>query len=97
MKNTPLYLNDSFMSVYKFALMFSFILGFASIFVSIAYAIFASSLYLGFILFIKGAGLTAVISFIGFMGLWKKHQLNLENCKENKTENSTELGFFNLA
>ena len=97
MKNTPLYLNDAFMSIYKFALMFSFMLGLSSIFAGIAYALFASSFYLGFLLFLKGAGLTAFISFIGFMGLWKKHQLDFENCKESKTKNCISLGFFNLA
>ncbi|PHR54073.1 MAG: hypothetical protein COA44_14465 [Arcobacter sp.] len=97
MKNTPLYLNDAFMSIYRFALMFSFMLGFSSIFAGMAYALFTSSIGLGFFLFIKGAGITALISFIGFIGLWKKHQFEFEKCKENKTEHCRELGFFSLA
>ena len=97
MKNTPIYLSDAFMSIYRMALMFSFMLGFASIFAGIAYALFMSSAYIGFLLFLKGAAISAAISFIGFMGLWKKHQLAFENCKENKTSNCMELGYFNFA
>jgi len=97
MNNTPLYLNNSFISMYKFALMFSFLLGFSSIFIGIAYALYTSSTLLGFLLFLKGAGIAALISSIGFIGLWKKHQLEFEKCKENKSTHCIELGFFSLA
>ncbi|HIC43086.1 MAG TPA: hypothetical protein EYO73_01965 [Sulfurimonas sp.] len=85
MKRTPLYLNDSFMIVHKLALIFSFMLGQVSILISLAYAIFIGSAQLAFILFLKAAGLATITSCIGFMDLWKKHQLDFNNCKEYKT------------
>jgi len=97
MRKIPLLLSDQVMPVYKFALIFSFMLGFASVFTGIIYALFMSSASLGFILFIKGAALTAIISSFGFAGLWKRHQLNYEHCRENNTTDCMDLGFFNLA
>lgn len=106
MQTVPPYLSDTIMPLYKFALIFAFMLGFASIFTGIGYALytyastelsFLSSMYLGFILFLKGAGLTAVISFFGLMAFWKKYKISLQNCKESQSKNCFDLGFFNYA
>jgi len=97
MRSTPIYLNDRFMSIDRFAIMFSFMLGFASIFVSIIYALFTSSAYLGLMLFFKGAGISALFSTVGFLGLWKRHQLEFENCQKTQGKNCFDLGFFSLA
>ena len=106
MQNTPLYLSDRLMPVYKFALIFSFMLGFASIFAGVGYALytysatelsFASSMYCGLILFLKGAGITASISFVSFLAFWKKHQIAFNNCQKSQDKNCFKPGFLNFA
>ena len=106
MNKTPPSISDIIMPIFKFAFIFSFMLGFASIFAGIGYGIFTyattelsflSSMYAGLILFLKGAGLTAVISFIAFMAFWKKHQIDFEKCKKRGSKDCTQLGFFNFA
>lgn len=106
MNNTPIFLNDIFMPIYKFILVFAFLLCFASILAGIGYGLlnytitelsFASSMYVGLILFLKGATLSAVISFISFLAFWKKHQITYQNCKQRRSENCNELGFYSLA
>ncbi len=106
MKSTPFYLNDMFMPLYKFLLIFAFMLGFASIFTGIGYGLFtyietdlsfASSLYSGFLLFLKGAGISAVISLVGFLAFWKKHQIAHENCKKGHITECQKTGLFRFA
>ena len=106
MNNTPTYLSDVFMPVYRFALVFAFLFAFASVLVGIGYGLFnystteltfASSMYAGFIIFLKGASLSAVISFISFMAFWKKYQAAYDECKESKSNNCKEIGLFGLA
>ncbi len=106
MQKTPIYLNDSMMLIYKFALIFALILSVASIFVGIGYGAitylqselsFSSALYEGFVLFLKGAAIAAFISFASFMAFWKKHQIVYRNCKQNQASNCNEIGFFRLA
>jgi len=106
MQNKPFYFSDTFMSVYRFLLIFAFMLGFASIFAGIGYGLytfvatdfsFATSMYLGLVLFLKGAAITAILSFIGFFAFWKRHQVAYENCQKSGAQNCHELGFFRLA
>ena len=106
MRDTPIYLNNIIMPIYKFLLVFAFLFGFSSILAGIGYGLFTyltaelsfvSSMYMGFVLFLKGAALSAMISFVGFMAFWKKHQITYLNCKKSKTNNCDELGFFSLA
>jgi len=106
MNDTPIYLADMFMPIYKFALVFAFLFGFTSVLAGVGFGLFnyfttelslSSSMYMGLILFLKGAGISAAISFISFMAFWKKHQIAYRNCKETRTENCYEKGFFSLA
>jgi len=106
MQNTPFYLNDTLMPVYKFALIFAFMLGLASIFAGTGYGLytyaatelsFASSMYSGLLLFLKGAALTSAISFVGFFAFWKKHQIAYYNCQKSQGKNCFEIGIFNFA
>jgi len=106
MEKTPPSISDMIMPIFKFALIFSFMLGFSSIFAGIGYGIFTyitselsflSSMYTGLILFLKGAGLTAIISFIAFMAFWKKHQIDYEKCQNSGSKDCHQLGFFNFA
>ena len=106
MQNTPPYLSDILMPVYKIALIFAFMLGFASIFTGIGYALytyaatelsFVSSMYSGLVLFLKGAALSATISFIGFFAFWKKHQIAFKNCQNSQDKNCFKPGFLNFA
>jgi len=106
MNKTPPSASDIIMPIFRFALIFSFMLGFASIFAGIGYGIFTyattelsflSSMYAGLILFLKGAGLTAVISFISFMAFWKKHQIAYEKCQKSGVKDCNRLGFINFA
>jgi len=106
MKTTPIYLDDKFMPVYKFILVFAFMLGSASILAGIGYGVFtyaqtelsfSSSMYAGLILFLKGAGISAMISFIGFLAFWNKHQIAYENCKNSNSKSCSEMGYFSFA
>jgi len=106
MQHTPLYLSDTIMPLYKFALIFAFMLGFSSVIAGLGYGLYtygvtelslASSMYAGLILFLKGAALTALISFFSFIAFWKKHQIKLKKCQESQHKNCYELGFFNFA
>ena len=106
MQNTPFYLSDFFMPVYKFLLIFAFMLGFASIFTGIGYGVyiyiqtdtsFLSSMYSGFLLFLKGSGVAALSTLIGFLAFWRKHQIAYDNCKNGYSTSCQEMGFFRFA
>jgi predicted membrane protein len=106
MRKTPFYLNDLFMPLYKAALILAFMLGFASIFTGIGYGIytymqsdlgFLASMFEGFVLFLKGAGVTAAISFIAFFALWKRYQIRHANAEETSNHPFEELGLFRFA
>ena len=106
MNKTPPSVSNLIMPIFRFALIFSFMLGFASIFAGVGYGIFTyittelsfvSSMYAGLILFLKGAGLTAVISFIAFFAFWKKHQVAYEKCQKTAAKDCNRLGFINFA
>ncbi len=107
MKLLPFYLNDSIMPIYRTLLVLAFLLGFSSLLVGLGFAIFtyastelsfSTSAYHGLILFLKGAGLSALFGFIGFYAFWKRHHILYENCRKSHTaEYCGELGFFNFA
>lgn len=106
MHKTPIYLSDSLMAVYKFALLFAFMLSIASIFTGVGFGIFtyfqselsfASAMYEGFVLFLKGVGIAALVSFISFLAFWKKHQIAYKNCMQSNKSNCNEIGFFQFA
>lgn len=105
MQKTPIYLNDSMMPVYKFALIFALILSVSSIFVGTGYGIFtyvyselsfSSALIEGLVLFLKGAAIAALIGFVGFMAFWKKYQITYLNCRQNNESKCDKIGFFRL-
>lgn len=106
MRSTPIYLSDSIMPLYKTALVFAFMLGISSVIASFGFSVFtlittdlgiSAALFSGFIIFLKGATLTAVISFISFMAFWKKHQIQYNNCKSSQATNCNEIGLFRFA
>ena len=97
MKTLPFYLSESFMPLYKAALIIAFMLAISSILVSIAYTMYLGSFYAGLILLAKGLGLSAALSFIGFMGFWKKYQIEFNYCKNSNSAYCNQMGFFNLA
>ncbi len=106
MQSTPTLLSDNLMPIYKTAMFFSFILGIASILVGFGYMVFAnlfadvalsSAAFSGFILFLKGAGLAASISFVSFFAFWKRHEIKFNNCRESKSTNCTDIGLFHFA
>lgn len=105
-KPIPFYLDDALMPLYKSGLVVAFLLGFSSIFVSMGFSIFtyascdisfSQACYEGFILFVKGISITAVIGFISFLAFWKRHQINFENCQQQGSHNCYELGLFRFA
>jgi len=106
MNKTPSTISDKIMPLFRFALIFSFMLGFASIFAGIGYGVYsyaatdlslASSMYSGLILFLQGAALASAISFLSFLAFWKKHQIKYEECKKTKSKECQQLGFFKFA
>lgn len=106
MQKTPIYLSDRVMPIYKFALIFAFLLSLASIFVGMGFGLFvylyselsfASALAEGVLLFLKGAAIAALISFVSFLAFWKKYQIRYHNCLENDGSDCKEIGFFRLA
>ncbi len=106
MQSTPPFLADAVMPIYKAALLFAFMLGIASVLTGFGYSIFtfiqtdisiSAAIYSGFFVFLKGAVLTAFISFIGFLAFWKKHQIQYNNCKASPSARCNEIGFFNFA
>jgi len=106
MQSTPVLLSDSIMPLYKIALTFALMLGMASVIVGVGYVLFnyfqtdlafTTAMFDGFVLFLKGAALTAVISFISFFAFWKKHEIQYNNCKASKGTNCNDLGLFRFA
>lgn len=106
MQKTPIYLSDRVMPIYKFALTFAFLLSLASIFAGIGFGLFvytgsglsfASALAEGVLLFLKGAAIAALISFVSFLAFWKKYQIRYYNCLENHESDCKEINFFRLA
>lgn len=106
MQKTPIYLSASLMAFYRFALLFAFMLSIASIFTGIGFGLFtyfdseisfASAMYEGFLLFLKGSGIAAVISFVSFLAFWKKHQIDYKNCMQSDENNCNKIGFFQFA
>ena len=106
MQSTPSYLSDSIMPLYKTALVFAFMLGVSSVFAGLGYSVYtffqtdlaiSSALFSGLIIFLKGAALTALISFTSFMAFWKKHQIKYQNCKTSQATNCNDIGFFHFA
>lgn len=106
MQKTPIYLSDRVMPIYKFALIFAFLLSLASIFVGMGFGLFvyldsglsfADALSEGVLLFLKGAAIAAFISFVSFLAFWKKYQIRYHNCLENRESDCKDIGFFRLA
>lgn len=106
MQSTPFYLSDSIMSLYKTTLIFAFMLGASSVLAGTGYSIYSmlqtdvtvsTALFNGFIVFLKGTALTAIISFTSFMAFWKKHQIKYNNCKATQGTNCNDIGFFHFA
>jgi hypothetical protein len=106
MQSTPFYLSDFIMPFYKATLIFAFMLGASSVLAGISYSIYtmiqtdltiSTSLFHGFIIFLEGTALTAIISFTSFMAFWKKHQIKYNNCKELQATNCNDIGFFRFA
>lgn len=106
MQKTPIYLSDRVMPIYKFALIFAFLLSLTSIFVGIGFSLFvyldsglsfAAALLEGSLLFLKGAAIAALISFVSFFAFWKKYQIRYHNCLENRESDCKDIGFFRLA
>ncbi len=107
MKKLPFYLNDSLVPFYRVVLVLAFLLSFSSMLVGAGFTIvtyisselsFSASLYQGFILFLKGAALSALLGFTGFLAFWKRHQIMYENCQDShKQSDCNKIGFFTFA
>jgi hypothetical protein len=106
MQKTPIYLSNRVMPIYKFALIFAFLLSLASIFVGMGFGLFVyldsglsftGALSEGFSLLFKGAAIAALVSFASFLAFWKKYQIRYHNCLENDGSDCKEIGFFRLA
>ncbi|MDF1881251.1 hypothetical protein JHD50_08040 [Sulfurimonas sp. MAG313] len=106
MHSTPTYLHDKMMPIYRYALIFSFMLGFASLLAGIGFSIFTyavsdlsffSSVYIGFILFLKGVAIASTVSFLSFFAFWNKYQLRLESCQSQENHNCFKLRIFDFA
>ena len=106
MRATPPYLSDLLMPLFKTALVFAFMLGVASVIAGLGFCVFTfittdlsitTVLFSGFMVFLKGAALTASISFISFIAFWKKHQIKYNNCKYSQSTNCDKIGLYRFA
>jgi len=97
MKNTPLLLSDTMMPLYRGGLVFSFMLGIATLFIAVGYGVFLSSFTAGLILFLKGMSISATITIISFLALWKKYQFQFEECQRTNGKYCNNMSFFNYA
>ncbi|MBE0499176.1 MAG: hypothetical protein IBX43_08060 [Campylobacterales bacterium] len=106
MQKTPIYLSDKVIPIYKFALIFAFLLSLASFFVGMGFGLFvyldsglsfADALIEASLLFLKGAAIAAFIGFVSFLAFWKKYQIRYHNCLKNRVSDCKEISFFRLA
>jgi hypothetical protein len=106
MKSMPFYLSDAIMPLYKVALVIAFLIGASSIFVPMGYTLcgfvfndlaLIQAAYSGFMIFLKGIALTAVIGCSTSFAFWKRHQINYENCKQSNRNDCMDLSFFHFA